>query len=78
MFFFHSYSNFNRISFKQTVENLIRHGSLWRLILACTTCLYPTKKTPVYYGLNTFVVYVTHISCIVSSSNWIMIDYRMV
>ena len=43
--FFHSYSNFNRISCTQTVENLIRHGSLWRLILACTTCLCPTKKT---------------------------------
>ena len=28
--------------------------------------------------LNTFVVYVTHISCIVSSLNWIMIGYRAV
>ena len=33
---FHSYLDFNRISCKQTVENLIRHYSLRRLILACT------------------------------------------
>ena len=63
---FLSYSNFNRASCQQTVENLIRHCSLWRLILACTICLY------------TFVVYVTHICCIVFSSNWIIIGYRAV
>ena len=74
---FHSYSNFNRTSCKQTVENLIRHCRQWLLILACTICLCPTK-TLVLYGLNIFVVYVTHISCIVSSSNWIMIGYRVV
>ena len=27
---------------------------------------------------KSFVVYVTHISCIVSPSNWIMIGYRAV
>ena len=68
--------NFNRPSCKQTVEKPIRHCSLRRLILACTMCLCRTKRTLVLYGLNTFVVYVTHISCIVSSSNWIMIGYR--
>ena len=26
------------------IENLIRHCNLWRLILACTICLCPTKK----------------------------------
>ena len=35
---------FYRTSCKQT-ENLIRHCSLWRLILACTICLCPTKRT---------------------------------
>ena len=59
---FHSFSN-NRTSCKQTVENLIRHCSLWRLILACAICLCPTKRTlvlkglnSVLKGLNTFVV----------------------
>ena len=75
---FHSYSNCNRTSCKQTVEKLIRHCRMWCLILACTICLCPTKRTLVLYVLNTFVVYVTHISCIVSSSNWIMIGYRAV
>ena len=74
---FHSYSNSNRTPCNQTVESLIRHCSLWRLILVCTICLCPTKRT-LCYGLNTFVVYVTHINCIVSSSNWIMIGYRAV
>ena len=72
---FHSYSNFNRTSCKQTVENLIRHCSLWRLILACIICLCPIKRTLVLCELNTFAVYVTHISCIFSSSNRIMIGY---
>ena len=49
---------------------------MWRLVLACIICLCPTERTLVLYGLNAFVVYVTHISCIVSSSNWIMIGYR--
>ena len=53
---FHSYSNFNRISYKQTVENLIRHGSLWRLILACTICLCPTK--------NASLIWVKYFCCI--------------
>ena len=75
---FNSYANFNRTSCKQTVDNLIRHCSLLRLILAKTICLCPTKRTLVVYGVNIFVVYVTHISCIVSSSNWIMIGYRAV
>ena len=76
--FFNSYSNFDRTSCKQTVGNLIRHCSLWRLILACIICLCPTKRTQVWYGLNTFVVYVIYISCIVSSSKWIMIGYRAI
>ena len=52
----HSYSNFNRVSCKQTVENLIRHGSLLRLILACTTCLCPTK--------NASLIWVKYFCCI--------------
>ena len=75
---YYSYSNFDKISCKQTVENLIRHCSLWRLISACTICLCPTNRTLVLYGLNTIVLYVAHISCIVSSSNWIMIEYRAI
>ena len=71
---FHYYSNFNRAFFKQKVENLIRYCSLWRLILVCTICLCPTKRTLVYYRLNNFVVYVTRISCIVSSSNLIIVN----
>ena len=35
------------------------------------------KKNASLTWVNTFVVYVTHISCIVSSSNWIMIGYRV-
>ena len=57
---FYSYSNFNRISCKQTVENLIRHGILWRLILACTTCLCPTKK-------NASLIWVKYFCCICNS-----------
>ena len=75
---FHSYSNLNRTSCKQTVESLMRHCSLWCLILVCTICLCPTKRKLGLYGLNAFVVYVTHINCIVSSSKWIMIGYRVV
>ena len=47
---FYSYSNFNRTSCKQTVGNLIRHCSLWRLILACTICLCPTKNTSLIWA----------------------------
>ena len=36
------------------------------------------KKNASLIWVNTFVVYVTQISCIVSSSNWIMIGYRAV
>ena len=73
---FHSYSNFKRTSCEQTVENLIRICSLWRLILACTIYLSKTcKKNAILICVNTFVVYVTHISCIVFSLNWIMIGY---
>ena len=36
------------------------------------------KKNARLIWLNTFVVFVTHINCIVSSSNWIMIGYRAV
>ena len=76
---FHSYSNFNRAICKQTVESLIRYCSLSRWILVCTICLCPTKRTLGLYGLNTLVVYVTHINCIVSIVlNWIMIGYRAV
>ena len=54
---FHSYTNFNRKSCKQTVENLIRHCSLWRLISACTICLCPTKK-------NASLIWVKYFCCI--------------
>ena len=53
---FHSYSNFNRTSCKQTVENLIRHCSLWRLILACNICPCPTK--------NASLIWVKYFWCI--------------
>ena len=55
--FFSFLFKFNRISCKQTVENLIRHDSLWRLILACTTCLCPTKK-------NASIIWVKYFCCI--------------
>ena len=47
---FHSYSNFNGTS----TENLIKHCSLWRLILACTTS---HKK-------NASLILVTYVCCI--------------
>ena len=75
---FHSNSNFNRTSYKQTAENLIRLCSLWRLILACIICLYAYKKNASLIWVNTFVAYATHISCIVFSSNWILIGYRAI
>ena len=49
---FHFYSNFKRNVCKQTVENLIRHHILLRLIWFCTVCRCPTKKTVGLYGLN--------------------------
>ena len=42
---FHLYSNFKRNFCKQTVENLIRRRVLRRLILFCTVCRCPTKRT---------------------------------
>ena len=51
---FHSYSTFDRKSCKQTMENLIRHYSLCRLILACTICLCPTKRMLALFGLIFF------------------------
>ena len=45
VFFFHFYSNFDRIFFKQTVETLIRRRVLRRMIWVSTVCLCPTKRT---------------------------------
>ena len=50
---FHFHSKFDRILCKQTLETLIRHRILWRLIWVCTVCLCPTKRTLGLYGLNT-------------------------
>ena len=63
----HSYLNFNRSSCKQTVESMIRHCSLWRLILACTIYSMSHKQKARLRWVNTFVAYVTYIYCIVSS-----------
>ena len=41
---FHILSNSNRTFYEQTVENLINHRVLRRLIWVCTVCLCPTKK----------------------------------
>ena len=38
-------------------------------------CMSPKKNASLIW-VNTFVVCATHISCIVSLSNWIMIGYR--
>ena len=39
----------------------------------------PHKKNAwLIWVVNTCVVYVTHINCIVSSTNWIMIEYRAI
>ena len=48
-FFLHLYSNFNRTFCKNIVEALIRRRVMRRLILVCTVCQCPTKKT---LGLN--------------------------
>ena len=42
---FHFYSDFNRTLCKQTVKTLIRRRVLWRLILDCTVCRCPTKRS---------------------------------
>ena len=42
---FHFYSNFNRTFCKQTVETLIRHSVMRRLMWVCIVCLCPTKRT---------------------------------
>ena len=44
-FFFIFYSNLERTIYKQTVETLIRHRVLRRLIWVCTVCLFTTKRT---------------------------------
>ena len=44
VFFFQFYSNSNRTFSKQTVETLIRHRVLRRLIRVSTVCLRPTKR----------------------------------
>ena len=50
---FHLYSNFKRNFCKQTVENLIRRTFLRCLILFCTVCRCPTKRTLGLYILLT-------------------------
>ena len=37
---------------KQILETLIRRRGVRRLILVCTVCLRPTKRTPGLYGLT--------------------------
>ena len=76
--FFYSYTNFNRTSCKQTLENLIRHCSLWRLIF----CMYYLSMS---HKKDASLILVKYFCCIcyshhffVSSSNWIMIGYRAV
>ena len=49
---FHFYSNLNRNLCKQTVETLIRHSRMGRLVWVCTTCLCPTKRSLGLYGLR--------------------------
>ena len=62
---FHSYSNLIRTPCKQTVENLQPVASDLGLY-----CLFMShKKNANLIWVNTFVVYVTHVSCIVSSLN---------
>ena len=75
---FHSYSNFNKTSCKQPVESLIKHCSLRASDLDLYYLSMFHKKNAKLIWVKYFVVYVTHITCIVSSSNWIMIEYRAV
>ena len=49
---FHFYSNSLRNFCKQSVENLIRHRVLRRLIWFCTVCRCPTKRTLGLYRKN--------------------------
>ena len=46
------YLIFERTFCKQTVETLIRHHDLQRLIWVCTFCLCPTKRMLGLYGLT--------------------------
>ena len=66
---------FNRTSCKQTVENLIRTLQYVASDLGLYYSSMSHKKNACLIWVNIFVVYITHISCIVSSSNWIMIGY---
>ena len=65
---------FNRTSCKQsrepdqTLQSVASDLGLYYLSMS-------HKKNDRLLWVNTFVVYVTHISCIVSSSHWIMIGY---
>ena len=38
------FSNLDRTICKHTLETLIRHHILWRLVWVCSNCLCPTKK----------------------------------
>ena len=51
---FQFYSKFERKSYKQTVETLIRRSVLLRMIWVCTICTCPTKRTLGLYGLNIY------------------------
>ena len=65
---------FNRTSCKQsrepdqTLQSVASDLGLYYLSMS-------HKKNDRLLWVNTLVVYVTHISCIVSSSHWIMIGY---
>ena len=50
--YFSFYSNFDKTFCKQRVENLIRRRFLRRLILVCTVCQCPTKRTIGLYGFK--------------------------
>ena len=50
-YFFYFYPNFKRNFCRQTVENLIRHCILRRLIWFCNVCRCPTKRVLGLYGL---------------------------
>ena len=72
---FHSYSNYNRTSYKQTVEKQIVASDIGLYYLSMS---HKKNASLIWVKYLTIVVYVTHISCIVSSSNWIMIGDRAV
>ena len=77
---FHSYSNFNRTSYKQTVENLIKLCSLWRLILACIICLYvPQKERQSNMGKYFCCICYSHqlYCCFIElDTKWILSDFN--